>query len=437
MIFKRPSDFQLIIDPAADYQATLIALALAAQMEKATTLERVEETLHVKRALRFLESGGVTADWDGRSVTIDPAVKKPFAFVETDLDYDLLSFMLALAATRAGSRVAIVDGVDNTIEMIILALRRLGAELEFVSGTPDQMVVHQPVNHRIKYQLTKESAKITPQLLVAQAGVDGKGEIADLFAEGRFDYIFSHSLAGFRRQLLTEPEADDELQRRLCKQKPVTREHNSRIILEGKLMDEDSSLRLHPDVEFAAFLAAGVISNPGGKLILRGFADSDLTNTPLAQLKRMGAQFERLRDDDTCGFLVSHSQLKPRKMTYEQLHAYPDAVGALALANATLDVTTVIRSARYSTEREEERRRRLCEVMESLGVRVGAISDGIVLEGKSELTAEPIKGADDPITILTAVAASLGPVSQIEIDDYSAAAARWGESFRTLLGLYK
>jgi 5-enolpyruvylshikimate-3-phosphate synthase len=410
-------------------------MALAAQREQDTRIKRVERTELVARFADFLASGGVNCRWGERAVVVEPEETKPFVYSGDGLDYDAFTYMLVLCATRTGSRIPLIETVDNTVEMLILALRRAGAELDFQQGKPPQVEVQQPISRPIRYKLRKESAKITPQLVTALCSLDGRSEITDLFGWGRFDSLFESMITNFERRSLAGPEPGDELERRLRRKVQTEQEHGSKISVGGGLTDQPSAIDLRPDTEFTAYLVAGTVASGRGKLILRNFNADDMTNSPLSQMKRMGVDFEPVELDHEYGLVVTKADLKSRRIGYEQLHAYPDAVGALALANANIDATTVIRSAPYSTDREEERRRHLCDVIRSLGARVGEIADGIVLEGKKELAAETVDGGGDPFSELTAAAACLGPVEMIEIDDVAAAESRWGSSFRALLQL--
>jgi len=437
MLLKRPQELELTINPAADYSTTLIALAFAALKQSKTTISRIERTNLVAEMEEFLCSGGVQCTWDERTVTIDPSTAKPFESYKAPSNYELLKVILALAATRAGSRLAVTDNVDETLQILVLALRRLGAELEFVAGEPDFLLVHKPVCTGIKYHLKKESAKITPELALAMASTGNRCEISDLFETDRFDYLYNHYISDFQRVNLAETIPEDELERRLRKSNPITREYNSRLIIDGTINDVDSQIELRPDVEFTAYLAAGIVNHPQGKLILKGFNNNDFATGPLNQLKRMGAKFTQTVDNNEKSFIFESTTLQPRKVTYEQLHSYPDSIGALALASSRSDGTSVIRSSPYNTRREEETRRRICLTIRSLGVKVAEIKDGVVLEGNDDLNAQPIDADSDPFCALMAVAASLGTVEQVEIDNLDSARSRWGESFTSLLSQFK
>lgn len=435
MLLRRPAVFELEIDPPTDYQSALVALSLAALREQETQIRRVERTRNIRRFEEFLATGGIGVQWGERAVAVEPGEPKPFDFVNETADYDAFTYMLVLAATRTESRVRKIAEIDNTVEMLILALRRAGAEFEEPEEQPGIIRVRKSIDRAIKYQLRKESAKITPQLVTALSTISETSEISDLFDWGRFDYIFERMVRDFQRQVIQEAEPEDELEKRLRKKMQSQKEHLSHVLVGGGLSDEMSTIDLKPDTEFAAYLAAGATNHPQGKLVLRNFHIDDIAHTPLSQIKRMGADLKPSYSDGTYRLTVTPTALKSRRIGYEQLHAFPDAVGALALASAPLDATTVIRSAPYSTLREEERRRRLCGVIKSLGARVAEISDGVVLEGKKELNAEHVESGGDPFSVLTAASACLGPVESIEIDDVTAAESRWGRAFQTLLNL--
>jgi 5-enolpyruvylshikimate-3-phosphate synthase len=435
MLLSRPKNYELVLQPRADYQSALAALCFAALKNQPTSIIGVERTDVILQFEDFLTSGGIICEWSDTTVTVDPARKKPFEFGQRFADYVSFKFATALASTSAGSSIVLIEDVDETVQMTVLALRRLGAELEFVAGKKSRMHVKQAVGHAIKYHLKRESAKIVPLLVIAMAAIGKKCELFDLFADSRFDDIFQHFLSDFQRKNLLDDEPEDELERRLRKLSPKVGEYRSHVTIDGGVNDVESSIALRPDTELAAYLAAGMNSFAGGKLILKGFVGDDISNTPLGQLRRMGVEFVPYNEGDLRGYLVKKSNIKGRRVAYEQLHDYPDAVGALALAASLGEGTSVIRSSPFNTHREESRRRRLCEIIRTMGAKIAEIDDGLVVEGRKELSADTVNAANDPVCILLATAATLGVVDRIEVDDVSAGITRWGNSYEQLLQL--
>jgi 5-enolpyruvylshikimate-3-phosphate synthase len=436
MHLLRPKDYTLIVDPPADYNSLLIACAFAAFKCEPTTVLNVERTLAVRQLEEFLASGNILCSWSDDGVTIDPCAKKPFEYTQQFGNYDLFSYAVTVAATTAGSSIALIDDVDETVQMTVLALRRMGAELEFLGGKKSRMEVKKPVSHAIKYHLKRESAKIVPHLVLAMSTISGKCELFDLFAGSRFDYVFQHFIAGFERKSLRDQEPEDELERRLRKRTPMQiGEYCSHVTIAGGIIDTSSTINLRPDTELAAYLVAGVDNYSRGKLILKDFSSVDISDTPLGQLRRMGVEFIPYNQNEVKGYLVKKSAVKGRRVAYEQLHDYPDAVGALALAASVGEGTSVIRSSPYNTNREEARRRRLCDIIRSLGAKIAEIDDGLVVEGRKELSADLVKTEGDALCVLLATAAALGVVDRIEVDDTTDGVSRWGESFNKLLQL--
>jgi 5-enolpyruvylshikimate-3-phosphate synthase len=436
MQLLRPEDYTLIIEPAADYKSVLTACAFAAFKSEPTTIANVERTAAVTQLEEFLASGNIQCNWSDKGVTIYPGDRKPFDYSKRLDNYDLFSYAVTMAATVAGSSITLIDDVDETVQMTVLALRRMGAELEFFGGNTPHMEVRKPVSHAIKYHLKRESAKIVPHLVLAMSTIEEKCELYDLFAGSRFDYIFQHFVAGFERKSLCEEEPEDELERRLRKRIPTQAgEYRSHVTIAGGIANAESTISLRPDVELAAYLVAGVANYSRGKLILKDFSGVDISDTPLGQLKRMGVEFIPYNQNEVKGYLVKKTAVKGRRVAYEQMHDYPDAVGALALAASVGEGTSVIRSSPYNTKREEARRRRLCDIIRSLGAKIAEIDDGLVVEGAKELSADLVKTEEDALCALLVTAAALGVIDRIEVDDISAGVTRWGESFDKLLQL--
>ncbi len=433
MLLIRPKEYELVIQPRTDYLSALTALSFASRKNSPTTISPIERSDLILQFEDFLASGGISCDWAETSVAVDPSHKKPFEFGQRFRDYESFKLALALAATAEGSAISLIDDLDETVQMTVLALRRMGADLEFVGGKKSRMIVTQPVNREIKYHLQRESAKIVPLLVLAMATIGKSCELYDLFDDSRCDDIFRHFVAGFERKNTGDAEPEDELERRLRKLSPQVSEYRSQVNITGGIRDEESSLELRPDTEFAAYLVAGMNNFSHGKIILLGCNSADITDTPLGQLRRMGVEFTSYSGENGKGFMVKKFSVKGRRVAHEQLHDYPDAVGALALAASLGEGTSVIRSSPYNTVREEARRRRLCEILKSFGAKIAEIDDGLVIEGRKELSADAVQTGADPVCALLAVSAALGVVSRVEIDDNYAGTYRWGDSFDQLV----
>lgn len=435
MLLTRPKEYELIIDTTTDYITALTAVSLAALKSAPTMLHNIERTNLLAPFDSILATAGVTLTWNENTVTVKADCVKPFDYLEPIGDYDMFKYLLVLAATRQGSRISIVNELDNTVQMIVLALRRMGAELEFFNGPQPHLIVQTAISREIKYHLKRENAKIVPQLLIAMAAQGGESELLDLFEGNRFDYLFEHFISGFERENLIKIDPTDELERRLAKKAPKVAEFKSRVKVSGGIKQEESAVVLGPDSEFAAYLAAAVISHGKGRLVLKNIHSDDISFTPLAQLRRMGVEVSMVKEGKISNLVIGHSSVKSRSVSYDQMHDYPDAVGAIALANSRTGGTAVIRSSPFNTEREEARRKSICNLIRCLGVKVAEIGDGVVLEGREQLSPEAIKTNHDPVCSLMAAAATLGTVSKLEVDDLSSARERWGANFDRLVDL--
>lgn len=435
MLLTRPKEYELVIDTTTDFTTALTAISLASLKSAATTLNNIEQTTLLAQIEPILATADIAMHWNGNSVIVTAASPRPFDYLEPIRDYDMFKYLLVLAATRQGSRISIVDELDNTVQMIVLALRRMGAEIEFLNGPQPHLIVQTAIARDIKYHLKRESAKIVPQLLIAMAAQKGASELLDLFEASRFDYLFEHFISGFQRENLVKIDPTDELERRLARRAPKVVEFKSRVTVSGGVIDQTYSIDLRPDSEFAAFLAAAVISHGKGRLVLKNIHSDDITFTPLAQLRRMGVEVSMVKEGKIANLVISKSDVKTRSISYDQLHDYPDAVGAIALANSRTGGTAVIRSSPFNTDREEARRRSICSLIRRLGVKVAEIGDGVVLEGREQLSPETITTNQDPVCALMAAAATLGTVSRLEVDDLSSAHARWGANFDRVVEL--
>ncbi len=435
MLLTRPKEYELVVDATTDYVSALTAISFATLKSAPTTLRNVERTILLSQIEPVLSTAGIGLQWNEHSVVINPGEIRPFEYLDTIEDYDMFKYLLVLAATRVGSRIAIVDELDTTVQMIVLALRRMGAEFEFLNGARPHLVVLSPISREIKYHLKRENAKIVPQLVIAMAAQGGSSELMDLFGSSRFDYLFEAFISGFQRDDLVKVDPSDELERRLAKRAPKVSEFKSRVTVTGGVRSSSSEVDLRPDSEFAAYLAAAVISHGKGRLVLKNVHVDDISFTPLAQLRRMGVEVTTVKEGKSSSLVIAHSTVKSRSVSYDQLHDYPDSVGAIALANSRTGGTAVIRSSPFNTDREESRRKSICALIRNLGIKVAEIEDGVVLEGREQLTPDPIKTNRDAVCSLMAAAASLGMVAKLEVDDLNSAHVRWGANFDRVVEL--
>ncbi len=434
MRLTRPKQLNLTIEPVADYNSTLLALSAALLRNEMTRVHPVEPTPMLERAIFALSSGGATIEISGRTLKVKPFESTPFKYEKPIADYELFKNLLVLAATRAGSRIGLIDDIDTTAQMLILALRRMGAELEFEGGDHPHVEVKRAIDRPIKYHLKRDSAKNVPQLILAMSALEGQSTLHDLFESSRYDYIFKQFLTGFARESTAEPEPEDELERRLKKKsKPEVREYLTIVKVSNAQVAGELEIRLQPDADLVSYLTAALLAHGKGKLTLRSLSTEDITGTPLAQLKRMGAQIEATTIEGEPALVVSDAKVKGRSVKHEQLHDHPDAVGALALAGTRSEGTSVIRSSPFNTEREELRRKNLCELIRSYGIKIAEIEDGMVVEGQREFSESSIVTNHDPVCALAALAAGISLAPSVEIDSLDPLSERWGKSLQDLI----
>ncbi len=426
----RPKQLNLTIEPVADYTSTLLAMSCAVLRGEMTRIYPVETTPLLEKAIYALSSGGATIEIAGRTLKVKPFESSPFTYPKPVADYELFRNLLVLASTREGSKIGLVDDIDTTLQMLILALRRLGAELEFVGGDDAHVLVKRAIDRPIRYHLKRDSAKNVPQLILAMSALEGRSEIHDLFESSRYDYIFQQFLGGFSRESTAEPEPEDELQRRLFKRRADDREYLTIVRINNEQAQGELEVQLRPDVDMAAYLAAALLAHGKGKLTLKSLSSEDVNGTPLGQLKRMGAQIEATTIEGEPVLIVGDATTKGRTIKQEQLHDHPDAVGALALAGTHSEGTSVIRTSPFHTEREESQRRHICELIRSYGIKIAEIDDGFVVEGQREFAESSIVTNDDPVCALAAVAAGLSLAPTVEIDTLEPLSERWGKSLQ-------
>jgi 3-phosphoshikimate 1-carboxyvinyltransferase len=168
---------------------------------------------------------------------------------------------------------------------------------------------------------------------------------------------------------------------------------------------------------------------PKSKITIREVGLNPTRTAFLNVLKRMGAEVSWKVEEEQAGEPVGtitarHGSLKGTKIAGEIVPNLIDELPLLACLAATAEGTTVIRDAAELRKKESDRIAAVTSNLRKMGVKVGELEDGWVVEGPTELAGTDIATFGDhriamAFSVLGLVASSETLISQPECVEVS------------------
>jgi 3-phosphoshikimate 1-carboxyvinyltransferase len=194
------------------------------------------------------------------------------------------------------------------------------------------------------------------------------------------------------------------------------------------------------DISTAAyFIAAGLIV-PGSHIILQNVGLNPTRRAFLDIVRQMGGEIVIKNRREVSGepvgdIEVSHSKLKPRKISGKLVPNLIDEIPILAVLAATMKGTTVVRDAEELRHKESDRIRAVVDNLGAMGVKVGEFPDGFAIEGSGEVNGAEIDSVNDHRIAMSFAVAGLVGHGQTEIKNADAVAVSCPRFFTMLEGL--
>jgi 3-phosphoshikimate 1-carboxyvinyltransferase len=208
------------------------------------------------------------------------------------------------------------------------------------------------------------------------------------------------------------------------------------ILLGGQANIDGGIVDIPGDISTAAFfMAAAAIAEKAITITQVGL--NPTRSAILEHLKIIGCDVTvenkatvsgELRGDVT----VTGGQLKARRLHGDSIVELIDELPIIALMAALADGTTVIRDAGELRHKESNRLTACIENLQRMGVKCGLLEDGMVVEGRKELSGADFKSFGDHRIAMMCGIASLFAVGPSTIDDESVVAVSCPNFFELL-----
>jgi 3-phosphoshikimate 1-carboxyvinyltransferase len=175
--------------------------------------------------------------------------------------------------------------------------------------------------------------------------------------------------------------------------------HNSVTIKGGQKL-EARDIIVPGDPSSAAFPIVWAAAVPGSEIIVHDVCLNKTRTGFLSVLERMGAQIERVnvheRAGETVGdLIVNGSELQGTTIAGHEIPSLIDEIPILAVAAALASGTTVITDDKELRVKESDRITALVQGLSRLGAQVEELDDGLIIKGRSQLSAGNISTFSD------------------------------------------
>jgi 3-phosphoshikimate 1-carboxyvinyltransferase len=210
-------------------------------------------------------------------------------------------------------------------------------------------------------------------------------------------------------------------------------EENS-ISIAGKQPLTATDVYVPGDISSAAFFLAGAAAKPGSSLRLKKVGLNPTRAGILDVLFEMGAAIEITNKEQIGGeqfgdIFIKSSELQGVEISGELIPRLIDEIPIIALLATQAEGKTVIRDAEELRVKETDRIAAVVETLTTLGAKIEATDDGMIIEGKTPLTGGKISSYHDHRMAMMGAIASSYSKEEIIIDDISSIAISYPEFF--------
>ena len=368
--------------------ATLPLMIASLLTEEPLILENVPRLADVVLLQRILGNHGVDVMIAGKRADTDPNSGRTIhlsakQIVDTTAPYDMVSRMRAsfwvvapLLARMGEAKVSLPGGCEigtRPVDLLIMALEKLGADIEIESGYVVAQAKRGLRGGRIEF--SKVTVGGTHVALMAAAMARGTTEIENA---------------------AREPEVSDVAD---CLNKmgaKISGAGTSRIVVEGVEKLHGATHSVLPDrIETGTYAMA--VAMTGGDVVLQN-ARPELLLTALDVIRKTGATVTSTNE----GIRVARngSGIEPVDVTTEPFPGFPTDLQAQLMA-----LVTRAKGTSHITETIFENRFMHVQELARLGARIRLYGDTATIEGVSRLRGAPVMATDLRASVSLVIAA--------------------------------
>jgi 3-phosphoshikimate 1-carboxyvinyltransferase len=314
-----------------------------------------------------------------------------------------MRLMLGLCAGIEGASVLTGDASLRRRPMlrVVAPLRQMGARIDGRKyGDRAPLFVRGGELKGLDYESTVASAQVKSAVL-----------LAGLRAAGATSVV--------------EPALSRDHTERMLAAAGVPLEHTGlRVTVAGGSEVAPADWKVPADISAAMFFVVAALILPGSDLTLAGVGLNPTRSAALDVLRRMGARIEIEMESEESGeprgnLRVVHSELGGTEVAPDEIPGLIDEIPALAIAATQARGATVFRGASELRVKESDRIAALAAGLTSVGATVEEVSDGLIVEGRSNLTGGEVESYGDHRIAMAFAVAGLAASERVRVRGWS------------------
>lgn len=284
------------------------------------------------------------------------------------------------------------------MDRIAIPLRKMGAHVEGRDGLDlAPLEIQGGYLHGIDYTLPVPSAQVKSAILLAGLYAEGETSVEEKLPARNHTELMLEFLGA---QIQSE---------------------ESRVRIAHSSL-EARDIQIPGDISSAAFLVAAAAALPGSHLVVENVGLNPTRTGILDVLHRMGARIECENLTNQNGelfgdLIVRGGELKGTSITSDLVPRLVDEIPILAVVASRAHGVTTITGAEELRVKESNRIRALVTELSKLGVPVHELSDGLVVEGKSEILGGEVTSYGDHRMAMALAIAGLFAREPVRISD--------------------
>jgi len=374
--------FEGSVDIPGSESISIQALALAAKIEGETILNRCAVTPAVMKFVEQLGDYGVSVSFEGESATVSCSeLKSP----EGEVKAESVSSYGAFAGLSVG-RSVVVTGEESfkaDASRILDALNGFEAVVRHAEDGPFPADLGKVAPKPGVYQLGQPDSSVKTALFLGALEQEGTYELQQgLSGEDDLEVLFRRAKGRLEKARIEDADG-------------------YRITFEGPQALVARDHELPGDATGALFLLAAAAVRPKSEIEVL-HAGSDWRTRRLIDLLRrldLKIQIDKTRTGSgfsTRSLKVKTGDLRRIKVADEYAALFMDEVPTFAVVGACAIGETVIRDVAPLREGDTDAIALTVEGLRQMGVRVGEMPDGLVLQGVNALQGAEIDAGGDP-----------------------------------------
>ncbi|WNC17272.1 3-phosphoshikimate 1-carboxyvinyltransferase [Brevibacillus brevis] len=351
---------------------------------------------------------GIAIEQDGDKVTVHGkgwyGLQEPSERLDVGNSGTTIRLMAGIMSTQPFH--VVMEGDESIakrpMRRVIGPLRQMGAKIDGrKDGEFTPLAIRGGDLHGISYQSPVASAQVKSAILLA--GLQAKGVTS-----------------------VTEPHLSrDHTERMLQAFGVQVIRDGLTVSVEGGQTLKGRTIQVPGDISSAAFLIAAVMMVPGSSLLIENVGINPSRTGIIDIVKAMGGSLELVNErvvneEPVADLLVKHSELHGIEIEGDIIPRLIDEIPVIAVMATQATGRTVIRDAEELKVKETDRIATVVSQLSKFGAKVTPTDDGMIIEGKTELSGAVIDSMGDHRIGMAMAVAGLAATGETGIENEEA-----------------